>query len=114
MKIVAGIIVEGKKQGRTLGFPTANIVLSEPMEGGIYAGQIVIDGKQYRGAVFVCPGTSLFEIYILDFTGDLYGQFLEVRVGEKIREFKKFNDIEELKKQIANDVETIRHLNSIN
>lgn len=111
MKVVFGVIVEGKKQGRALGFPTANIVLLEPMEGGIYVGQTVIDAKQYRGAVFVYPGTNLFEIYILDFKGDLYGQFLEVQVGDKIRDFENFNSIEDLKKQIAADVEKVRQYN---
>ena len=111
MKIISGMVVGGKQQGRSLGFPTANILLQEPMEGGIYCGRTTVDNKQYLGAVFVHPSTNLFEIYILDFTGDLYGQFLEVQVVKKIRDFKKFNDIEELKKQIANDVETIRLLN---
>lgn len=112
MVVVSGIVVEGKKDGRKLGFPTANIVLSEPMEDGIYAGKTKVGGKEYLGAIFVYSANNLFEIHLLDFSGDLYGQFLEVEVGEKLRDSKKFNNEEDLKLQIANDVAKVRALYS--
>lgn len=112
MKIISGVVVEGQKRGRQLGYPTANIILSEPMEGGIYAGKSMISNKQYLGAVFVNPGGNLFEVHFLDFNGDLYGQLLEVEVGEKIRGSKQFDSEEKLKAQIAADVSQIRNLNA--
>ncbi len=111
MQIISGIVVEGKKKGRELGFPTANIILLEPMEGGIYAGRTIISDKEYIGAIFVYPGGDLFEVHLLDFDGDLYGQALKVEVGEKIRDSKQFTDEEELKAQIAADIEQIKNLN---
>ncbi len=112
MVVVSGIVVDGKKDGRKLGFPTANIVLSEPMEDGIYAGKTKVEGKEYLGAIFVYSANNLFEIHLLDFSGDLYGQFLEVEVGEKLRDSKKFDNEEDLKLQIANDVAKVRALYS--
>lgn len=112
MVIVSGIVVEGKKDGRKLGFPTANIVLSAPMEDGIYAGKTKVNGKEYLGAIFVYSANNLFEIHVLDFNGDLYGQVLEVEVGDKLRDSKKFDNVEDLKKQIAEDVRKVRTLYS--
>jgi riboflavin kinase/FMN adenylyltransferase len=113
MKVVSGVVIEGKKKGRELGFPTANIILAEPMEGGIYAGRTTIEGEDYPGAIFIYPGGNLFEIHILDFDGDLYGQFLTVEIGAKIRDFKKIDNEEDLKKQIADDVRRVRFLHSL-
>lgn len=112
MVVISGIVVEGKKDGRRLGFPTANITLSMPMEDGIYAGKTKFNGKEYLGAIFVYSEGNLFEIHLLDFKGDLYGEFLEVEVGEKLRDSKKFDNEEDLKKQIAEDVGRVRKLNS--
>lgn len=113
MRIVSGLVVEGKKKGRELGFPTANILLLEPMEGGIYAGKTIISNKEYIGAIFVYPEGKLFEIHILDFNGDLYGQTLTVEVEAKIRDSKKFEKEEDLKKQIADDIRRVRFLHSL-
>lgn len=104
-------MVEGKKDGRTLGYPTANIILEEKIPSGIYSGKTIVAGKQYLGAVFINPDRNLFEIHILDFSGDLYGQKLNVELGEKIREIQKFDNIEDLKKQIGEDVERVRKIN---
>ncbi|MBI2037379.1 MAG: riboflavin kinase [Candidatus Magasanikbacteria bacterium] len=110
MKIVSGVVVEGRKKGRELGFPTANIILLEKMEGGIYAGKTIISDKEYIGAIFVYPGGDLFEVHLLDFDGDLYGQALKVEVGEKIRDSKQFDNAEDLKAQIAADIAHIKNL----
>ncbi|HSR89622.1 MAG TPA: riboflavin kinase [Candidatus Udaeobacter sp.] len=112
MKIISGTVIPGQKKGRELGFPTANIKLTENISGGIYAGKANILGKQYLGAIFIYPGGDLFEIHFLDFTGDLYGQFLEIEMGEKIRDSKKFTSEEELKKQIAIDIAYVRLINN--
>ncbi len=110
MQIVSGIVIEGRKKGRELGFPTANIILSETMDGGIYFGKSKIGDKEYLGAIFIYPGGNLFEVHFLDFDGDLYGQILEVQVGEKIRDSKQFDNTEDLKAQIAEDITYIKNL----
>jgi FAD synthase len=110
MVVVSGTVVQGKKDGRKLGFPTANIVLSAPMEDGIYAGKTKVNGKEYLGAIFVYSANNLFEIHLLDFSGDLYGQVLEIEVGKKLRDSKKFDSEEDLKKQIVDDVAKVRML----
>lgn len=110
MKHIIGTVVAGKQKGRELGFPTANIIISEQIEGGIYWATAVVNGKKHAGAVFIYPGGNLFEIHVLDFAGDLYGKQLDVELGEKIREMKKFDNEDDLKKQIAADVEQVRLL----
>lgn len=113
MQIISGVVTRGKQKGRELGFPTANILLLEPMEGGIYAGKTTVNSKEYMGAIFVYPEGKLFEIHILDFNGDLYGQTLTVEVEAKIRDSKKFEREEDLKKQIADDIRRLRFLHSL-
>ena len=111
MLIVSGVVIEGRKKGRELGYPTANIILTMAIPSGIYAATTEIKGKKYLGAAFINEYMNLFEVYLLDFSGDLYGQELRVDLGEKIREVQQFATVEELKKQIAKDVEQVRQLN---
>jgi len=110
MQRIIGTVIAGKQKGRELGFPTANIILSEKIDGGIYWATTRVDGAMYVGAVFIFPGGNLFEIHILDFVGDLYGKQLEVDLKDKIREMKQFDSEEDLKKQIAADVAQVRSL----
>lgn len=114
---VEGVVREGKKLGREMGFPTANLY-PERMPNlpyGVYATKTVVDNKEYVSVtnVGVNPtvnDTSLrVETYITDFEGDIYNKKIEVRFYKFLRRETKFNSIEELKKQISSDKE-----NSIN
>ncbi len=109
----SGKVVVGEKRGRKLGFPTANLDV-HPRQAlppfGIYATLAHIGGKTYKSVTSIgirptfTEGIRTIEIYILDFDKDIYGKELKVDFIEKLRNEKKFNSVEELTKQIAEDV----------
>ena len=109
---VTGQVVHGQKLGRTLGFPTANLVLdpSCQLRHGIYAVRIVIDGVTHKGVASwgrrptVDNGRPLLEIFVFDFSGDLYGKEVEVAFVEWIRGEEKFDGLDALKARIDLDV----------
>ena len=116
-----GNVVSGKHIGTTLGFPTANIVPCEDVElpaDGVYAARISIRGKDERlncvlnqGIHPTLPeGGKTIEAFILDFSEDIYGAEVTVEYVSFIRGEVKFSGIEELKRQIAMDVQTARDL----
>ena len=112
---VSAIVEEGRKLGRTIGFPTANLRLGELVEPkyGVYAVSVLADRHEpYRGvANFGCRPTvgsdvPLLEVHLLDFDGDLYDEAIEVRFVDFIRAEQKFDGLDALQKQIAIDRET--------
>lgn len=114
----SGIVVEGKKRGRLLGFPTANLQIldSENIEfpvSGVYAGTIVYEGNTYKASVSVGSNTTFdqkevtIEAYILDFNNNIYGKIISVVLFKKLRDMVKFDSIENLIKQIKHDVEEV-------
>jgi riboflavin kinase/FMN adenylyltransferase len=114
---ISGKVAMGDKIGRTLGFPTANLEaggLALP-PNGVYAALTKVDGTLYRVALnigvrpTVAAGKQLrVEAHLLDFQGELYGKELEIEIGEKLRDEKKFGSVEELREQIARDVAAVR------
>ncbi|CAN5633325.1 bifunctional riboflavin kinase/FAD synthetase [soil metagenome] len=117
--LLRGEVVVGDKRGRTIGFPTAN-VLADPAAvvpaRGVYAGSVRVGDEEYAACpnVGVAPtferGESRVEAYLLDFEGDLYGRTVDVSFTDLIRGEKKFSGVEELKTQIGRDVEAARRL----
>ena len=113
-----GKVVTGKKIGRKLGFPTANIdPLNELLPGhGVYAARTLVNGQWINSAVFIGTRDTfgcdqhVIESYLIDFEGDLYGQDLEIVLLEKIRDIHPFTSKEALIEQIGKDVEQIRAL----
>ncbi len=108
-----GRVTTGAGRGLKLGFPTANLEVDPkqalPAEG-VYAAWAYIDHKVYqsvtnirRRPTFGGNGRTV-EVYILDYQGDLYGCELRIDVVERLRGEKRFDSVEELKKQIAEDV----------
>lgn len=115
--VVRGEVVEGEHRGSTIGFPTANVVPNPSVvvpDRGVYAGYALVAGQRYTASINigVAPtfqrGESKIEAYLLDFSGDLYGQVVDVGFVERIREEKRFSGIEELKARISRDVEETR------
>jgi len=103
-------VIEGEKLGRRLGFPTANMIYPENivrMPYGTY--KVIAAGKNALLNWGVKPTVGGhregLEVYIPDFNGDLYGKCLCIDIVKKLRDEKKFDSIEELKAQIARDVE---------
>ena len=105
---ICGIIEKGKRHGTTLGYPTANIQLTQQVEGGIYAAKAHVDGQAHIAAVFVDPTRHLLEAHLLDFSGDIYEKELRVELLKKIRDSRKFEDEESLKIAIETDMTEIR------
>ena len=111
---IAGIVAEGKRVGRTLGFPTANIHpdtnMHAPDKNGVYVARIALaDGSLLpcvlnQGRHPTLPeGASTIEAHILDYTGDLYGQHVQIEYLEFLRPEIRFESIEALRTQIAKD-----------
>jgi riboflavin kinase / FMN adenylyltransferase len=106
-KTISGKVIKGKGKGKEFGFPTVNIELQEKIESGVYAGLVKIFDKNYKAGIFVSPDGKLLEAHLIGFSGDLYDKEIEVEIQGKLREVKKFNSEEELKKQIKKDIEKI-------
>lgn len=112
----SGIVVHHKERGKQLGFPTANIPVPAEIPDGIYAGLTVVDGQEHISAIFVGKAeqygeTQRFaESHILDFSEDLYGKTIELRLTKKLRESTTFESEEPLIAQIARDVVMVREL----
>ncbi|MBT8147250.1 MAG: bifunctional riboflavin kinase/FAD synthetase [Gammaproteobacteria bacterium] len=114
---ISGEVVEGRKLGSDLGFPTCNVNLHRqriPLRG-VYACEVELDGRCYAAAVNIgyrptvtSQGEALLEAHLLDFSGDLYGRQLEVVFRGKIRDEEKYDSLEILKRQIAIDVQQVR------
>ncbi|MCC2097745.1 MAG: bifunctional riboflavin kinase/FAD synthetase [Hyphomicrobiales bacterium] len=113
---VKGEVIHGQKLGRTLGFPTANLQLdpSNKLRHGIYAVRIEFDGQTHDGVASwgrrptVDNGAPLLEIYVFDFSGDLYGKQVEVGFVEWIRGEEKFDSLDTLVARIEQDAAEAR------
>ena len=110
---VEGVVVEGDRRGKLLGFPTANLDTAADQllpPRGIYAGAAL--GGRAAISIGVNPhygGTTLrVEAHLLDFDGDLYGQRLTVELWERLRDERAFGSEAELVEAIAADVEAAR------
>lgn len=109
---IKGKVISGKKLGKSLGFPTANIKLSSEkylLKQGVYYTFTIIDGKLFDaitnvGAQPTFNGEEyIVETYINGFDGDLYSKILTVYFIERIRDIVKFDDIDALKEQLQKD-----------
>jgi FAD synthase len=105
---IKSIVINGNNKGKKLGFPTANIKFSGNLEDGVYAGKVIISGKEYRAGIFRNKEGDLLEAHIIGFSGDLYGRTIKVEIIQKMRETQKFKNDTELKKQIAKDIIKIK------
>ncbi len=110
---ILGKVVEGNKLGRTIGFPTANIIppknkLLPP--DGVYITKTKYKNKIYNSITNIGTNPTVnnidrtIETYVFDFNQNLYGQYIKVCFYDWIRDVKKFNGIGELKEQIAKDI----------
>jgi riboflavin kinase/FMN adenylyltransferase len=108
---VSAEVIAGAKRGRELGFPTANLKLdpSCALKHGIYAVRVNVGGRLVDGVASFGRrptfdnGAPLLEVFLFDFSGDLYGQRLDVALISWIRAEAKFDSIDALKRQMADD-----------
>jgi riboflavin kinase / FMN adenylyltransferase len=115
---ISGRVVEGDKLGRQFGFPTANLEVTGQLlpPNGVYSGCTKLKGRFYRVALNIGLRPTVasaklelrVEAHLLDFDGALYGEELEVEMGEKLRDEQKFASVLELREQIARDIAQVR------
>ncbi|MHA0040244.1 riboflavin biosynthesis protein RibF [Deinococcus sp. PEB2-63] len=111
-----GVVVQGDQLGRTIGWPTANIRVPDgkALPLGVFAVVAVGDHGRWHGMANVgfrptVNGTDRrFEVHLFDFSGDLYGQELQIKFFTHLRGEQKFSGLDELKAQIARDAQAAR------
>jgi riboflavin kinase/FMN adenylyltransferase len=110
---VEGIVERGDERGHRLGFPTANVHPKNRVipRNGVYVTGALIDGQWRRSVTnvglrptFGADTEPSVETFVIDWAGDLYGDVVRVRFLHRLRDERKFNSIDELKKQIEYDV----------
>ena len=115
-----GYVVEGKKKGRSIGYPTANLILHEAYKlipgKGVYAVKVKSGNNNYNGMMNIGYRPTIvednkqktIEVHIFDYNKDLYGKELTVILDKKIRDEKKFDSIDELIQQLKKDEAEVR------
>jgi riboflavin kinase/FMN adenylyltransferase len=117
-----GRVGSGNKIGKTLGFPTANLIVKKNLlvpGNGVYATRCQIEEKKYYSVTNIGVRPSInnindkvsIESYLIDYTGpDFYGKKLKVEFIDKLREELKFPAVEDLKRQISADIEQAKKI----
>jgi riboflavin kinase/FMN adenylyltransferase len=115
-----GVIVHGDKRGRTLGFPTANLVPDAALvvpDHGIYACRAEVDGETHVAAVnvgirptFTTGRGLLVEAFLLDFDAEIYGHMLRLEFLQRLRGERRFDSVEALIEQMDRDVAETRRV----
>jgi len=112
----SGVVVEGDKRGRALGFPTANVRLEDSdklLPGlGIYAAEVIVENQKFEGLLsigkrptFYDNGEIVAEVYLYNFDKSIYDEKIEIYVLEKIRKEEKFSSSDDLIVQMNRDKE---------
>lgn len=113
-----GEVVHGRKIGRTMGFPTANLDVNKNLilpKIGVYYTNVKVNNNIYKGITNIGNNPTVngkkitIETYILDFDEDIYGKYIEVSFIKKIRDGKKFNSLQELKEELERNKEFARN-----
>ncbi len=115
----AGEVVNGDKRGRKLGFPTANIEISDRramLPNGAYVVRVKVRGKIFNGIANVGDNPTFkvarrrLEVFIDDFSANIYGEEIFVSFIEKLRDEKIFSSVEDLKAQLNEDLRSMRNV----
>ena len=113
-----GKVIHGQQVGHKMGYPTANIDVAEEFQliekQGVYATFAEIDGKSYPAMTYIGKRPTMhdnrpqsIETYIISFDGDLYDKEIKIRFVDFVRDDKKFDNFEALKRQISIDEQQI-------
>lgn len=111
---IGGVVVQGKKLGREIGYPTANIQPEDPLKmipkDGIYAVNVLVRENEYQGMMNIGTnptvsndGSKKLEVNIFNFDEELYGEKIRIKFIERIRDELKFESVEALVAEIDND-----------
>lgn len=112
-----GTVIDGDRRGRSIGFPTANLAVSDQLipADGVYAGRGLAGDRNYLAAISIghtptFSGTERrVEAHLLDFAGDLYGQSIQLGFERRLREQRTFESPEALVEQLRRDIEAVRN-----
>ncbi|HLJ09622.1 MAG TPA: bifunctional riboflavin kinase/FAD synthetase [Planctomycetaceae bacterium] len=115
---VSGTVVCGAERGRTIGFPTANLegIRTVLPRDGVYAGRARVGAQWHAAGINLGPSPTFadqerkVEVHLVDFSGDLYGSRVVVEFFDRLRDTVRFSGIDELKAQLADDIERARAL----
>lgn len=111
---LSGEVVHGKKLGRTIGYPTANLELDEPLKlvpaTGVYLSQVRVGGRSFYGMTNV--GANL-ETHIFDFDEEIYGETITVSFIKRVRDENSFESMGELQAQLRDDEHYCKKLLSL-
>lgn len=115
---ISGKVIHGDQLGQKLGFPTANLDTTGLLlpTFGVFTAHATVQGKTHRAVLNIgrrptlkCPTPEIrVEVHLLDFTGELYDQEMEVTLTARLRDEQKFSSLDELKSQIGRDIENAR------
>src|SRR5699024_2242234 len=116
----SGLVVDGDKRGRQIGFPTANLQIDDDKllpKQGVYGVYVYVKENKYYGLLNLGVKPTFHdhlpkpspEVYILDFKEDIYGDVIEIEWITFVREEKKFNGIDEIVAQLTADEKYIRN-----
>lgn len=113
---IIGRVIEGKGEGRKIGYPTANVEYSvspTPLEHGVWIVRVLIQNRVYRGLAIVgmwhlSNGLPSVEVSVLDFSDDVYGKTLTVSLIAYLRPLQTFTGTDTLVQQIEKDVRAAR------
>lgn len=109
---IDGLVVEGKRRGREIGFPTANLQTENELvpPNGVYATTVTIDGIVHPSIsnigvrpTFGDSKATTIEAYVMGFNGDLYGRRVRLGFVQRLRDERKFDDVDALRAQIEAD-----------
>jgi len=108
---IMGSVVQGKQLGRTIGFPTANILpdAAPDLPRGVYAAWLTVDGRRHGCMVNIGhhptlpEGAPTIEAHVFDFSGDLYGKRVLLETAAFLRREQKFPSVEALRAQLERD-----------
>lgn len=117
---LSGIVTHGKKNGRKLGFPTANVKIKENYKlipaDGVYAVKVCNKYKKLDGMLNIGHRPTVggehktIEVHIFDFEDDIYDSEISLEFIERVREERKFESIEQLKSQLMLDQKTVQSI----
>lgn len=115
---ISGKVVRGNGIGRSIGFPTANIEMEDPYQliaaDGVYACRVMLGGLMYEGMSnigtrpTVGRGMRTIEVHLIGFEGGLYDESIEILYVERIRDERKFGNLEQLRQRLLEDRDRVR------
>ncbi len=109
---IRGDVIHGKKLGRKLGFPTANVDPHNEVRppAGIYAAYTFVRGRRYPSAAYLDTRSPIVEVHLIENEMDLYGQEIDIVFVKRIRGDKRFGALSSLKQAIARDVSAAKKI----